>query len=741
MGGYVISKISQYFGGETVGSLWILAIVPVIALIFASVNFRRVVVLEEGTEKMQHIAKAIRIGASAFVNHELKVLSIYGIFIALALGIVVEWYVGAAFVMGAFMSALAGYIGMKIATYANVRVSNKARTEKSIGKTLKVAFQGGSVMGLSVSGLALLGLFLVYIIFGNWLGQLSAENLVIKVNWLGINYIPFTMTVSGYALGCSIIAMFDRVGGGVYTKAADMGADLVGKTELALPEDDARNPATIADNVGDNVGDVAGLGADLLESYVGAVISSIVLILYSHFLLGPQNLSYDATMRLTYYPILFISLGLISSMIGILYIIVKKPSDDPHRDLNISLMTSAFLTLIITFFLSFFYLRGISVTEFQNIGFRLGYFSPWLAAVIGIIDGILMGLIAEYYTNDAYHPTKELSEFAKGGPAIVITKGLALGMESVLLPVFLLMLGILVSFEIAGLYGVAMAALGMLSFVAATVSVDSYGPIADNAGGISEMSKLPPEVREITDKLDSVGNTTAAIGKGFAIGSAALAALALFASFIYSQAGPGDGGVGHLENILILNMIDSRTIAGAIFGAALPFFFSSFLINAVVNAANKMVDEVRRQFREIPGLMEGTTDPDYERCIRISSEGSLSQIKFPALIATLTPIISGFLLGPNFVGGLLIGTTLSGVMLAIFSANSGGAWDNAKKRVEAGGVEGEGKGTDAHKATVVGDTVGDPLKDTVGPSLDILIKIMSVTALITVSIFKVYHLF
>jgi K(+)-stimulated pyrophosphate-energized sodium pump len=428
-------------------------------------------------------------------------------------------------------------------------------------------------------------------------------------------------------------------------------------------------------------------------------------------------------------------------MIGILYIIVKKPSDDPHRDLNISLMTSAFLTLIITFFLSFFYLRGISVTEFQNIGFRLGYFSPWLAAVIGIIDGILMGFIAEYYTNDAYHPTKELSEFAKGGPAIVITKGLALGMESVLLPVFLLMLGILVSFEIAGLYGVAMAALGMLSFVATTVSVDSYGPIADNAGGISEMSKLPPEVREITDKLDSVGNTTAAIGKGFAIGSAALAALALFASFIYSQAGPGDGGVGHLENILILNMIDSRTIAGAIFGAAIPFFFSSFLINAVVNAANKMVDEVRRQFKEIPGLMEGTTDPDYERCIRISSEGSLSQIKFPALIATLTPIISGFLLGPNFVGGLLIGTTLSGVMLAIFTANSGGAWDNAKKRIEAGRVEGEGKGTDAHKAAVVGDTVGDPLKDTVGPSLDILIKIMSVTALITVSIFKVYHLF
>lgn len=729
------------YGGEIVGALWVFALVPVFALIFARVNFKQVVALDEGTERMQYIARAIRVGANAFVNHELKVLSIYGVFIALVLAIVVEWYVGVAFVMGAFMSALAGYIGMKIATYANVRVSNKARVEKDIGKTLKVAFQGGSVMGLCVSGLALLGLFLVYIIFGNWLGQLSPENIIIKVNWLGINYIPFTMTVSGYALGCSIIAMFDRVGGGVYTKAADMGADLVGKTELALPEDDPRNPATIADNVGDNVGDVAGLGADLLESYVGAVISAIVLILYTSFLLGFENLSYDSTLKLTYFPILFISVGLISSMIGILYIIVKKPSKNPHRDLNTSLMTSAFLTIIITFFMSLFYLRSISSLEFQNVGFRLGAFSPWLAAVIGIVDGILMGFVAEYYTNDEYHPTKELSEFAKGGSAIVITKGLALGMGSVLLPVFLLMLGILISFEVAGLYGVAMAALGMLSFVAATVSVDSYGPIADNAGGISEMSKLPPEVREITDKLDAVGNTTAAIGKGFAIGSAALAALALFASFVFSQAGPADEGIGHLENILLLNMMDSRTIAGAIFGAALPYFFSSYLINAVVNAANKMVDEVRRQFREIPGLMEGKAEPDYERCIRISSEGALSQIKMPALIATLTPIVSGFILGPNFVGGLLIGTTLSGVMLAIFTANSGGAWDNAKKRIESGGVEGEAKGTSAHKAAVVGDTVGDPLKDTVGPSLDILIKIMAVTSLITVSIFKVYHLF
>jgi K(+)-stimulated pyrophosphate-energized sodium pump len=402
---------------------------------------------------------------------------------------------------------------------------------------------------------------------------------------------------------------------------------------------------------------------------------------------------------------------------------------------------SAFLTLISTFVMTWVYVGDIPAAELDAIGFELGFLSPWLAAVVGIVVGITVGLLAEYYTSEKFKPTHELSEFAKGGPAIVITKGLALGMKSVFLPVFMLMLGILISFEMAGLYGVAMAAIGMLSFVAATVTVDSYGPIADNAGGISEMTGLHESVRTITDKLDSVGNTTAAIGKGFAIGSAGLAALSLFASYIYSQAGPGDSGLLNLNEFLQLNLISSKTISGAIFGASLPFFFSAFLIDAVVNAANKMVAEVRRQFKEIPGLMEGKSDPDYERCIRISSEGSLKEMKIPALISVATPIISGFIFGPQFVGGLLVGTTLSCVMLAIFSANSGGAWDNGKKNIEAGNIEGEEKGSDAHKASVVGDTVGDPLKDTVGPSLDILIKIMSVTSLIMVSVFKVYHLF
>ncbi|HOB16377.1 MAG TPA: sodium-translocating pyrophosphatase [Defluviitoga sp.] len=720
---------------------WVFAIVPVIALIFASINYKRVLAIDEGTPEMKEIASAIRVGADAFVNYETRVIFIYAIVIAVILTIVVEWYVGVAFLIGACMSTLAGRFGMNMATQANVRVSNTARTEKDIGKAMKVAFQGGSVSGLSAAGFGLLGLFIIYFVFGKWLNQLSLENLTLKVNWLGISYIPFTMSVSGYSLGCSIVAMFHRVGGGIYTKAADMGADLVGKTELDLPEDDPRNPATIADNVGDNVGDVAGLGADLLESFVGAIISVVILILYSFFLLGSDVFSYESALKLTFYPIFFVSLGLISSIIGILYIVVKKASGDPHKELNTSLMMSAFLTIITTFFLTMFYLKDIPIKELQMIGFKAGIYSPWIGAIIGILDGILIGFVAEYYTNEKYKPTRELSEFSKGGPAIIITKGLALGMQSVLVPVFLLMLGILLSFEFSGLYGVAMAATGMLSFVATTVSVDSYGPIADNAGGICEMAKLPHEVRKITDELDAVGNTTAAIGKGFAIGSAALAALALFASYIYAQANVADAGIGHLLSIMILNIVDSRTLAGAFFGAALPFFFSAYLINAVVNSANQIVDEVRRQFREIPGLAEGETKPDYENCVKISTEGALSQMKVPALISVLTPIIAGFLLGPDFVGGILIGTTLSAVMLAVFTANSGGAWDNAKKRIESGEIEGEGKGSEAHKAAVVGDTVGDPLKDTVGPSLDILIKIMAVTSVITVSIFKVYHFF
>ncbi|MDO7976218.1 sodium-translocating pyrophosphatase [Oceanotoga sp. DSM 15011] len=721
--------------------LWFLLIVPLLALLFARINYKGILKLDEGTSEMKEVSKAIRIGANAFLKHEMTTILFYVIIIGIVLSVIIEWYVGVAFAIGAFMSAMAGVVGMKSATQTNVRVANTARNTEDISSTLKVAFKGGSVMGLAVAGFALSGMILIYLIFGHYLGQLDPENMIIKVNWLKINYIPFTMTVSGYALGCSLIAMFDRVGGGIYTKAADMGADLVGKTELELDEDDPRNPAAIADNVGDNVGDVAGLGADLLESYIGAIISSVVLVLYTQFLLGDSNLTHNSAINLTLYPLIFMSIGLVSAMIGIFYILKSKGSSNPHKDLNRSLTISAGLTILFSFIMTFFYLDSMTAEELKNIGFVFGKISPWVASIAGIFSGIFIGLLAEYYTSDDYKPTQTLSKFAKGGPAIVISKGLALGMKSVFLPVGVLMISILFSYEISGLYGVAMAAAGMLSFVAATVTVDSYGPIADNAGGIAEMAHLPKKVRDITDKLDSVGNTTAAVGKGFAIGSAGLAALSLFASYIYSGAGPQDAGIGDLTHILNLNIVNSRTIGGALFGAALPYFFSAFLIDAVVKAANKMVDEVRRQFKEIPGLMEGTAKPDYERCIKISSEGSLKEIKIPAMISVFTPIVTGFIFGVDFVGGLLVGTTLSGIMLAIFSANSGGAWDNAKKYIEKGNIQDEKKGGEAHKASVVGDTVGDPLKDTVGPSLDILIKIMSVSSLITVSIFKVYHLF
>ena len=713
----------------------IVFIAVVLALLVATYNFKEVKKLDAGTDLMKEIAAAIQEGANAFISHEYKVIAKIAVIIAILLSVVVGWYVGIVFLLGASMSATAGFIGMRIATISNVRVSNKARETKSIGQTLKVAFQGGSVMGLSVGAFALLGLGLVYVVFGQLLGQLDPANLVIQQNWIGINFIPFTMTVSGYALGCSIIAMFDRVGGGIYTKAADMGADLVGKTEAGIPEDDPRNPATIADNVGDNVGDVAGLGADLLESYVGALISAVVLVSYMFYTTSESAtpISNELVSSLITFPIVFAAIGLLSSIVGILSLIMRKVSENPHKELNYALWTSAGLTIVSTGIFTYYYFGDMDVSM---LGFKMGIMSPWIAALFGIVSGIIIGFLAEYYTSYDFKPTKIIAQKAIQGTALTITQGLAAGMKSTFYPVIVLAIATMSANYFAGLYGVAMAAVGMLSFVAATVSVDTYGPIADNAGGISEMSKLEPEVRKITDKLDSVGNTTAAIGKGFAIGSASLAALSLLASYLFSQAGIGDT-TGFTLNI---NMINTLTLAGALVGAALPFYFSGILIESVANAAAAMVEEVRRQFREMPGILTGETKPDYKRCIEISSAGALKEMTLPAMISVLVPLASGFLLGADFVGGMLIGTLLSGIMLALFTANSGGAWDNAKKLVEAGGVEGHGKGSAVHEAAVIGDTVGDPLKDTVGPSLDILIKIMAMVSLVAVSIFSKYNL-
>ncbi|HPQ47796.1 MAG TPA: sodium-translocating pyrophosphatase, partial [Clostridia bacterium] len=609
-----------------------------VTLLFAVYNFKKVRKLEGGTELMEEIALSIREGANTFLLHELKAMYKIAILVAVLLGVLVNWYVGVAFIIGAIMSGTAGFVGMKIATYANVRVSNEARKTKSLGKTLKVAFQGGSVMGLSVGGFAMLGLLLVFLIFGVLMGQMKTENLTIINNWIGINYIPFTMTVAGYALGCSLIALFDRIGGGIYTKAADMGADLVGKTEAKIPEDDPRNPATIADNVGDNVGDVAGLGADLLESYVGAIISSITLAAYMFFVqsFGAKAISESLVQKLIIFPVLFAAIGLLSCAIGIFYLIKKKVSDKPHKELNISTWVSAAVTIIATGIVTFFFFKG--ETTLENAGFNLGVLSPWIAAVMGIASGVTIGMIAEYYTSYDFNPTKHIAKSSVQGTALTITTGLSNGMKSVLLPVFVLAVAVISSFYFAGIYGVTMAAIGMLSFVSTTVSVDTYGPIADNAGGISEMAKLDPEVRKITDKLDSVGNTTAAIGKGFAIGSAALAALSLLTSYLYSQVNPS---MDVSQFRLLLNIINPLTLAGALVGGALPFFFSGVLIDAVAKAAGKMVDEVRRQFRAFPGILTGDDKPDYNQCIAISSEGALKEMVLPAVIAILPPLVGG----------------------------------------------------------------------------------------------------
>ena len=716
-------------------ALLILVIVAaLLALGYAAFNFIGVKKLDEGTDRMSEIAEAIRVGANAFITYEYKIIGIVVVIIAIIFAAIFSvqygkfsWEPSVCFIIGVVMSASAGWVGMKIATYANVRVSNTARKTKNIGSTLKVALKGGSVMGLCVGGFALLGLFLVYIIFGYGLNMIS-------ISALRDGQHIFTQCLSCYALGCSIVAMFNRVGGGIYTKAADMGADLVGKTEAHIPEDDPRNPATIADNVGDNVGDVAGLGSDLLESFVGAISSAIILAV-SLFLSNIANkltVSDTLLMKMMYFPLVFAAIGLIASCLGIAYVLIKKGSDSPHRDLNISTWSAAVITIIGGFVATYFMFKPETKAVLDVAGFKTGYTSPWIAASLGVISGVIIGAIAEYYTSYDYNPTKKIAESAKEGAALTITQGLAVGMKSCMLPLIILGITTYVSYAVSGMFGIAMAAVGMLSFVSATVSVDTYGPISDNAGGIAEMSELEPEVREITDKLDSVGNTTAAIGKGFAIGSASFAALSLMVSFLYAFQPEGS----QLE----LNFTNPLILAGALIGGALPFLFSGMLIEAVANAARKMVDEVRRQFKEIPGILEGKAKPDYKTCIEISSQGALKEMRMPAILSIIFPVISGFLFGPYFVGGLLIGATLSAIMLAIFTGNAGGAWDNAKKYIESGVFEGQGKGSPAHDAAVVGDTVGDPLKDTVGPSLDILIKIMSTVSLVAAVLFYNYNL-
>jgi K(+)-stimulated pyrophosphate-energized sodium pump len=650
-------------------------IVGVLALLFAFYKASVVSKADPGNDRMQEISSYIHEGAMAFLAREYKSVSIFAIIMFFILGFAIGWPTAAAFAAGAACSALAGYFGMTVATKANVRTTNAAMTS-GMNKALEIAFSGGSVMGMTVVGLGILGTGIFWLIFED-------ANIV-----------------TGFSLGASSIALFARVGGGIYTKAADVGADLVGKVEAGIPEDDPRNPAVIADNVGDNVGDVAGMGADLFESYVGAIVSAITLGVFAYE--GKNGVSF---------ALIVSAVGIIASIIGTLFVRGKEGSN-PQKALNMGTYASSLIVMIAAFFLS------------KSI---IGSYKPFGSIVFGVFVGLIIAKITEIYTSDEYKYVKEIASQSETGTATTIISGLSVGMRSTAFPIVVMAIGIIGSYIISanttegvdsakGLYGIALAAVGMLSTTGMTIAVDAYGPISDNAGGIAEMCELPHEVREITDKLDSVGNTTAAIGKGFAIGSAALTALALFAS--YTQA------VG----ITIISLTEPKVIAGLFLGGMLPFLFSAITMSAVGKAAFSMIEEVRRQFKEIPGVMEGKTKPDYKRCVDISTAAALKEMVVPGLLAVVVPLIVGFLLGKEALGGLQAGALVTGVLMAIFMSNSGGAWDNAKKYIE-GGTHG-GKGSPAHAAAVVGDTVGDPFKDTSGPSINILIKLITVVSLV-----------
>ena len=646
-------------------------VLGICALLFAFYLTKKVGKQDAGTDRMKEIAAFIHEGARAFLTAEYKILVVFVAVLFVLIGIGIgNWVTAVCFLVGALFSTAAGYIGMNVATKANVRTAAAAK-DSGMNKALSIAFSGGAVMGMCVVGFGLFGAGVVYILTKN------------------------PDVLSGFSLGASSIALFARVGGGIYTKAADVGADLVGKVEAGIPEDDPRNPAVIADNVGDNVGDVAGMGADLFESYVGSLVSAITL--------GVVYTKESGAI----FPLVIAALGVLASVIGCFFVKGDENSS-PHKALKYGSYSAAIVVMIGSLILSKMFFNG---------------FKEAIAIIFGLVVGLLIGVITEIYTSGDYRFVKKIAQQSETGPATTVISGIAVGMQSTAVPIILIAIGIIGAYSFSGLYGIALAAVGMLSTTGITVAVDAYGPIADNAGGIAEMSGLPSEVRNITDKLDAVGNTTAAMGKGFAIGSAALTALALFVS--YAQA------VGLFEEGI--NLLDYKVIVGMFVGGMLPFLFSAFTMDSVSKAAYKMIEEVRRQFKTIPGILEGKGKPDYKSCVAISTQAALKEMLLPGVMAVLAPVFIGVVLGPDALGGLLGGALVTGVMLAIFMSNSGGAWDNAKKYIEDG--HHGGKGSEAHRAAVVGDTVGDPFKDTSGPSINILIKLMTIVSLVFAPLF------
>ena len=646
-------------------------ILGICALLFAFYLTKKVGRQDAGTDRMKEIAAFIHEGARAFLTAEYKILIVFVAVLFILIGVGIgNWVTAVCFLVGALFSTVAGYIGMNVATKANVRTAAAAK-DSGMNKALSIAFSGGAVMGMAVVGFGLFGAGVIYALTKN------------------------PDVLSGFSLGASSIALFARVGGGIYTKAADVGADLVGKVEAGIPEDDPRNPAVIADNVGDNVGDVAGMGADLFESYVGSLVSAITLgVVY-------------AKESGAIFPLVIAALGVLASVIGCFFVKGDENSS-PHKALKYGSYSAAIVVMIGSLILSKVFFNG---------------FKEAIAIIFGLIVGLLIGVITEVYTSGDYGFVKKIAQQSETGPATTVISGIAVGMQSTAVPIILIAIGIIGAYSFSGLYGIALAAVGMLSTTGITVAVDAYGPIADNAGGIAEMSGLPSEVRNITDKLDAVGNTTAAMGKGFAIGSAALTALALFVS--YAQA------VELFESGI--NLLDYKVIVGMFVGGMLPFLFSAFTMDSVSKAAYKMIEEVRRQFKTIPGILEGKGKPDYTSCVAISTQAALKEMLLPGVMAVLAPLFIGVVLGPAALGGLLGGALVTGVMLAIFMSNSGGAWDNAKKYIEDGNHG--GKGSEAHRASVVGDTVGDPFKDTSGPSINILIKLMTIVSLVFAPLF------